>query len=119
MKRILGLKGWATLLAGALVLGSCVEDEVLENQDDLTPKKSISFNAVVDWPEDYIEGRGAVLTDKANLASFNVWATLNRAAGVSGDPIQTLHSIKVQTKSIHRLQTRHTIGRAKALPSNS
>ena len=87
MKRILGLKGWATLLASALVLGSCVEDEVLENQDDLTPKKSISFDAVVDWPEDYIEGRGAVLTNKANLASFNVWATLNRAAGVSGDPI--------------------------------
>ena len=48
MKRILGLKGWAMLLAGAFVLGSCVEDEVLENQDYLTPKKSISCNAVVD-----------------------------------------------------------------------
>ena len=86
MKRILGLKGWAMLLAGAFVLGSCVEDEVLENQDNLTPKKSISFNAVVDWAEDHIEGRGAVLT-QANLTSFNVWATLTKAENLGGTTI--------------------------------
>ena len=85
MKRFLGLKGWAVLLTGAFVLGSCVEDEVLDNQENLTPKKSISFNAVVDWAEDHIEGRAAELS-KANLTSFHVWATLNRP-NVSNVPI--------------------------------
>ena len=92
MKRFLGLKGWAVLLTGAFVLGSCVEDEVLENQDNLTPKKSISFNAVVDWPEDYIEGRGAVLT-QANLTSFKVWATLTKAENLGGTTIDYFSGI--------------------------
>ena len=86
MKRKVGLKSWAMLLAGAFVLGSCVEDEVLENNEDLTPREAISFDAVVEWPEDYIEGRGAVI-EKANLSSFNVWATLTRDASVEGAPI--------------------------------
>lgn len=86
MKRKVGLKSWAMLLAGAFVLGSCVEDEVLENNEDLTPREAINFDAVVEWPEDYIEGRGAVI-EKANLSSFNVWATLTRDASVEGAPI--------------------------------
>ena len=97
MKLFLGLKGWATILTGAFVLGSCVEDEVLENQENLTPKKSISFNAVVDWAEDHIEGRGAVLDNKNALASFHVWATLNRAANVmNGTPIAYFSGVEFE-----------------------
>lgn len=59
MKRNLGLTSWTMFLLGAFVLGSCVEDEIIENKHNLTSSETISFDAVVEWPKDYTDSRSA------------------------------------------------------------
>ena len=43
MKRYFGLRGWAMFLAGAFVLSSCTEDEVVEKYAPNTDGEGISF----------------------------------------------------------------------------
>lgn len=79
--------GIYALFTSALMMVSCEKIEVLEESQDFTQGKAICFDAAVEWPEDYIEGRGAEIT-ATNISSFNVWATLTKASNLDGGTIE-------------------------------
>lgn len=129
--------GLYALFTSAVLMVSCAEDELIENNHHLTSSETINFDAIVEWPEDYMdsrsatsslkrvespklraeegnetlpmgvyvqdgiyptsmpnpESRGAVITQD-QLASFNVWATLNKAENVGGGAIEYFSNVE-------------------------
>lgn len=129
--------GLYALFTSAILMVSCAEDELIENNHHLTSSETINFDAIVEWPKDYMdsrsatsslkrvespklraeegnetlpmgvyvqdgiyptsmpnpESRGAVITQD-QLASFNVWATLNKAENVGGGAIEYFSNVE-------------------------
>ena len=129
--------GLYALFTSAVLMVSCAEDELIENNHHLTSSETINFDAIVEWPKDYMdsrsatsslkrvespklraeegnetlsmgvyvqdgiyptsmpnpESRGAVITQD-QLASFNVWATLNKAENVGGGAIEYFSNVE-------------------------
>ncbi|MBQ8441820.1 MAG: hypothetical protein IJ413_09445 [Bacteroides sp.] len=49
-----------TLFTSAVFMVACADDQIIEQDFNLTPSKSICFDAKVEWPgEDYIDSRSA------------------------------------------------------------
>ena len=67
MKRYFGLRGWAMFLAGAFVLSSCTEDEVVEKYAPNTDGEGISFSISKANPTWEPDSRAAVESGRQNF----------------------------------------------------
>ena len=67
MKRYFGLRGWAMFLAGAFVLSSCTEDEVVEKYAPNTDGEGISFSISKANPTWEPDSRAVVESGRQNF----------------------------------------------------
>lgn len=67
MKRYFGLRGWAMFLAGAFVLSSCTEDEVVEKYAPNTDGEGISFSISKANPTWEPDSRATVESGRQNF----------------------------------------------------
>lgn len=51
--------GLYALFTSAVLMVSCAEDELIENNHHLTSSETINFDAIVEWPKDYMDSRSA------------------------------------------------------------